>query len=132
MRLFVVACVWIAACRQPGTIEIEVSDAIKTCTADAAYVTATFLLDGECGTCACNMPCPICMGDTCTRVCTGSECPPDKEIELVPPSAGSYAVVLRYYNSLDEEEAVVCFKLDVDADGTQSRKQVTGTTGCCQ
>ena len=130
-----VAFAWfgcLMACREAGTIDGEPSDEIEACVANAQATTvrAEFLLGGECGSCDCTHACPVCAGD-CTRVCEGG-CSLDEPIELAPPSPGSYAVILRYYDGGGVERAVVCFKISVDADGTQSRSQVTGTSGCCQ
>ena len=134
--LAVLAAPFAIGCRQAGTIEIEQSAGLEACVADtgATYVTAEFVLGGECGDCACGdlRACPTCTTGECTYLCQAkAECGVDEELAFDPPAAGTYAMVLHYYDDLDAVRATVCFKITVDADGTQSRAQITDRFSCC-
>ncbi|MGE0397256.1 MAG: hypothetical protein AB7T06_11090 [Kofleriaceae bacterium] len=129
------AFVLVCACRDAGTIELAPSDALLACE-PGTTVTATIVKNGECSTCDCAGGCPECAtGGECIRRCEGG-CDIGDPIELDPPSPGSYAAVLRYRTvndaGVDVVTSVVCFKFDVDADGTESRTAVDDKTACCR
>jgi hypothetical protein len=123
----------LCACREAGTIELAPSDALLACERGTT-VYATIVKDGECNSCGCDGGCPTCEGSDCIRRCEAG-CSVDDPIELDPTSPGSYAAVLRYQavNDAGVEviTAIVCFKFDVDADGTESRSAVDDKTACC-
>lgn len=123
----------LVACRQAGTIEVSLGGSTCIAESGASYVAVKLILDGECGGCACEIACPVC-AEGCVTICERQgECSIDDPIELDPPEPGSYAVVVEYFTVDDVRTAAVCFRLEVDVDGRESRSQVieADDTACC-
>jgi len=129
-----VLCVILAACRDAGTIEIDLTDALATCE-KGTMVSAELILEGECSRCNGCADCDTCEPeDGCIRECElgcNIEDLGDRGIAFDSPSPGSYAAIVRYTNDDNEILAVVCSKITVDADGTQSTTRGPDKATCC-
>jgi hypothetical protein len=134
----VALCLLLVACREAGTIEVQPNAELAACIdrTQATKVSATFILDGDCGVddtaCGCAAgSCETC-ATGCTQECVDG-CSLSEDIPFDPPSPGTYAVILRYTkeeNTNDVLQAVVCFKVTVDSDGTQSKTIVAPAPHC--
>jgi hypothetical protein len=134
VRRALVALVCLAACKQRGTISIDLDlpDNCKT----AATVKFQAVKGGRCSACDCNQcECPNVEDQQCVEPV---DCDPSCTVEEAkgsgvafdPPSAGSYALAYKFYDANGLQVGYVCVDVTVDADGTASSKPA-GTRACC-
>lgn len=138
MTRVVLLAIALTACREAGTLEVSPHEELAACLdqTQATKVSATFIPGGDCGGCGCGVgscePCTAGCVRACEEGCSLSEVR-ETGIPFDPPSAGAYAVILRYTkeeNGQDTLQAVVCATFTVDADGTQSKMVVTEPPAC--
>jgi hypothetical protein len=122
-----------AACKQPGTIAIDL-DGLDAC--PAATRVQVYLIAGATCACTCAECVASCRAETCTVGCPPEGCPLsslDDGLALTPPAGGQYAVVYQLRDDsgpLPVVVATACAVVTVGDDGTGDQA-VTAATTCC-
>jgi hypothetical protein len=118
MRRAVLIMLWLAACKDRGTINVPI---LEPCVDQASEV-AVYLKAGSCDA-TCGLSGFQCIAPDCVAGCDGY-CSPDEleGLEIEAPRGGEkYALIFSYrYASTGLDAGLVCFSVQVDADGTQS------------
>jgi hypothetical protein len=89
-----------------------------------------------CESVACGLADFNCDAPDCIAGCPDGYCTPEEVssgFELEPPIGGDYALVLsyRYGPEGTPDRGIVCYRVEVDADGTQSMTLADGEDTCC-
>jgi len=129
-RAVMAVAVAVAACKEAGTIAIEVDlPDDGTCAAGAEVI--VYAIPGAvCGEVACSKYVDAC-DDGCVVACADG-CPLEElsaALALTPPP-GRYALVIDYYDAGGTPVATACAQLTVDADGTDDVELIADGV-CC-
>ena len=129
-RAFVL--VWLLACKERGTISVPLT---QPCDAREPAAIAVYLVrSAECATFACGLRQFDCAEPNCVAGCPDGYCTPaeiEAGLEIDPPTSGDYALVMSYRYDGQTDGGIVCYSLQVDADGTQSMSVDQGEAACC-
>lgn len=132
-RALALAVAVIAACKQPGTVAIDI-DGLGACT--AATRVQVYLIAGATCACTCGECVASCRPETCTVGCPPEGCPIsslDDGLAVTPPAGGQYAVLYQLRDDTGPVPVVVataCTVITVDDDGTGDQSFTAAAT-CC-
>ena len=136
------ACVLVVlagACREAGTLRVDLGALPMSCQEDVTEIAAYFVRGGSCADCTCTGACPACEQGRCVQACGGEGCAVEDVrqhgIAFEPPVSGPYVAIYKYRRPAPsgglEEVAVVCAELFVETDSTTSAVITPMQAQCC-